>query len=328
MKTFVSNRSITGCFKQSALTLALLAGLTASAPAQLLYQWNFDTAVSGTTVAPNVAVGGGGGLTMNYGGVATDLYGPLGGGVSGGAGDRAFANNNNTYNNSAQGGVVQSTAGDMNIGALSQFTLTGWIKADGGFSANTANSFKRLFVIGQGTPDVGSANSIGVATYTANNANGTNSFQLKLGGAGGNIAGPNGGDGLLTGADTLTPFGSGWTFFAVSADLSLTANNVSIYFGSQGSLNSPLTFSFNNAGVAIGSINLGATASALLLNNSSRARGFDGFGDDFRLYSGALDAATVEGIRFAATPVPEPGVGALVGLGLLVVIGAVGRRNV
>ena len=72
------------------LSALALTGLALTTQAQM-YQWTFDGG-SGTTVTPSVATGGGGGLTMNYGGTATDLYGAAGSGVSGAAGDLAFAN--------------------------------------------------------------------------------------------------------------------------------------------------------------------------------------------------------------------------------------------
>ena len=81
------------------LSPAELAAVSASAvstnappPVAALYQWNFNTNTPGTTVPPNV--GAGGGLTLeNSGGVATNLYSPIGLGVSGlnGAGTTNYA---------------------------------------------------------------------------------------------------------------------------------------------------------------------------------------------------------------------------------------------
>ena len=82
--------------------------------------------------------------------------------MSGGArpNDRAFANNNTTYGNAAAGGLAASTAGNINIGVQSKFTMSGWMKADGGFASQSASAaFARLFMIGQGTPDTGAAPS-------------------------------------------------------------------------------------------------------------------------------------------------------------------------
>ena len=299
----------------------------------LMYQWNFDGG-SGTTVAPNVATGGGGGLTMNYGGAATSLYGGAGSGVSGAAGDLSFANNNTTYGSASGSGVAVSTAGNINLGSQSAFTMTGWIKPDGGFTAingggGATTTFQRLFMIGAGTPDTGSANSATISLFnnSPSPSGQTNAIQLKLGGAGGLINGPWVTDGALTGNGTLNAFGSGWTFFAVTVDLTSFTNNVNFYLGDTSVLNSPITVTYNNAGAAVGSINFGTTDSALLLNRNGRDRGFDGSGDDFRFYSGALDGSGVAAAYNAALPVPEPATLTLVGLGSLAGILAIRRRR-
>jgi PEP-CTERM motif len=314
MKQYVPKFRTSECIRATVI-LAILAGLAAPAPAQLLYQWDFNTAVSSTTVTPTVAAGGGGGLTMSYGGVATDLYGPVGSGVSGGArpNDRAFANNNTTYGTAAASGLAASTAGNINIGVQSKFTMSGWMKADGGFASQSASAaFARIFMIGQGTPDTGSANAATLAIFNNFPSTGqTNALQARLS----NILGPNGTDGALSGNNSLLLFGSDWTFFALSVDLTATANNVNFYLGNTTSLNAPVTLSYNNAAVAIGSIDFGTTASALLFNRANGQRGFDGWGDDFRFYSGVLDQPILDGVR--ADAVPEPTTATLVGLGSL-----------
>jgi hypothetical protein len=330
MKTYLTKTRTSDRIKHPVLALALLAGLTVTTSAQtLLYQWDFNTAVSGTTVAPTVAVGGGGGLNLLYGGAATDLYGPIGSGVSGGAiaNDRAFANNNSTYG-STPAGVASSTAGNINIGVMTAFTMTGWIKADGGFTAingggGANTTFQRVFMIGQGTPDTGSANAATLALFnnSGSSSGQTNALQLRLS----NVNGPFGTDGALSGNGSLTPFGSDWTFFAVSVDLTATTDNVSFYFGNTSSLNAPVTMSYNNAGVAIGSIDFGTTASALLLNRANPNRAFDGWGDDFRFYSGALDQSGLDAVRLQA--VPEPTAATLLGLGFLASFMAVRQRR-
>jgi hypothetical protein len=310
MKTYIPKFRTFDSLRSTAI-LAVLAGLTISTQAQLLYRWDFDAPVTGTTVTPSVAVGGGGGLSMSYNGVATDLYGAPGSGVSGTAGDRSFANNNTTYGNASVSGLAASTAGNINIGVQTKFTMTGWMKADGGYAGQADNTFQRVFMIGQGTPDTGAANAATLALFNNSGAGQRDSLQLRLS----NINGPDGSNGALTGNGTLLPFGSDWTFFAVTVDLTAIANNVNVYLGGAGSLNSPITLSYNNAGVAIGSIDFGTTASALFLNRANGQRGFDGWGDDFRFYSGELDQSAVEAIR--AQVVPEPTAATLLGLGFI-----------
>ena len=85
--------------------------------------------------------------------------------------------------------------------------------------------------------------------------------------------------------------------------------------------------SYNNAGVAIGSIAFGTTDSALFLNRANLARGFDGWGDNFGFYNGALDAAGVSAVYSSAHAVPEPVTMTLLGLGSLAGIMGLRRRR-
>lgn len=314
-----------------ALCALALGGLVLTTQAQTpLYGWNMNGG-SGTIITPSAAVGGGGGLTI----AGTGAYGGLGSGVSGAAGDLAFANNNTTYGGTAaNSGLAASTVGDINIGVQTAFTMTGWIKADGGFNAingggGANTTFQRLFMIGQGTPDTGSANSATLALFnnSPSPSGQTNAIQLKLGNAAGYIGGaPFGTDGALTGNGSLNAFGSDWTFFAVSVDLTASANNVNFYLGNASSLNAPITATYTNSlGAAIGSIDFGTTGSALLLNRANEARGFDGWGDDFAFYSGALAQSAVDGIRLQG--VPEPATVTMLGLGSLVGVIALRRRR-
>jgi hypothetical protein len=141
------------------------------------------------------------------------------------------------------------------------------------------------------------------------------------------INGPFGTDAALSGNGSLNAFGSDWTFFAVTVDLTATANNVNFYLGNASSLNAPITVSYNNAGVAIGSIAFGTADGVAFLNRANEQRGFDGSGDDFRFYSGALDAAGVSAVYSSANAVPEPVTMTMLGLGSLVGIMTLRRRN-
>ena len=88
--------------------------------------------------------------------------------------------------------------------------------------------------------------------------------------------------------------GSDWTFVAVSYDSTLGSNQVKFYVGNRsGALGSPVSM----GGSAGGSVPFGTAAFAYLLNRSGRDRAFDGLGDDFRIFSGALSQAQLETAR-------------------------------
>ena len=292
------------------LGCALMVGVAQLSAQTLLYRWSFNSETSGTTVTPDASVGGGGVLTMNYGGTETDLYSPIGGGVSGGGipNDRCLANHNSIYGNASLSGIAATTPGNMNIGVLDKFTITGWVNADGGFDNIPDNTYSRLFLLGAGTPiDTGSPNSATLTFYKnlfAWHGQGTNAIQLRLGGPAGSIGGPYGGDGAI--ANNFFTGRAGWVFMAVSVDLTLSSNNVVFYVGDPAS--STTLFSttyYNNGGAPIGSIDFGSAAYLALLNRNDRNRAFDGWGDDFRLYSGVLGIEDLEMVRLEAVPEPK-----------------------
>jgi hypothetical protein len=90
-------------------------------------------------------------------------------------------------------------------------------------------------------------------------------------------------------------------------------------------LSAPITLSYNNAGAPIGSIDFGTAASALFLNRANEQRGFDGWGDDFRFYSGALSSSALDGVR--ASAVPEPSTLSVLGMGSLAGLLTLRRRH-
>ena len=129
MKTRITKQTI-----KLALCALALAGLALTTQGQM-YQWTFDGG-SGTTVTPSVATGGGGGLTLG----GTAAYGAAGSGVSGAAGDLALRTTIRPMARVREPGGLQHD-GDINLGTLTAFTMTGWMKADGGFTTITRRPF-------------------------------------------------------------------------------------------------------------------------------------------------------------------------------------------
>ena len=256
-------------------------GVAAPAP---LYQWSLNHASTGTGVAP--AAGSGGTLTLqNSGGAAADLYSPIGDGVGTMtlADERAFDNRASAA--MGQGGGVAVANGNLNLGTLSALTLTCWLKPEADFAAMPDGRFPRLMLLGANANyDGNAANGVYLSVY--NSGSGVRTLQFKIN--------SDAGSGALASAGILN--GSDWTFVAVTFDPALGSGNVKFYVGGRsGALGAAVSTVTYGAGA---SAQLGANAFAYLLNRGGdRGRAFDGLGDDFRVFGGALDAAQLEAVR-------------------------------
>lgn len=199
--------------------------------------------------------------------------------------ERAF-NNSTTASSGQAGGLAASTAGNtLNLGTLTAFTFTGWIKPDGDFSAIPNARFPRLISVGATTGyDGGTTNGAFLILFHSSPT--TRALQFKVHADAGN--------GALSSANVLN--GSDWTFVAVTYDSALATDQVKFFVGTKaaslGNAVSTLTY-------PRGAVQFGSDAYAYLLNRNARDRAFDGWGDDFRIFAGALTPAQLETVRFS-----------------------------
>ena len=182
------------------------------------------------------------------------------------------------------GGVALSPAGNLNLGTLSQFTLTAWIKPAADFSTMASGEYPRIFMAGA-TPayDTSVANGTALLGYNA----GELQFTVNTGN-------------VITPSTVLT--GSDWVFVAVTYDSTVSANNVNVYIGSRTA--TPAVVSTQT--LAQGPVAFGPNAYAYLLNRSKFDRAFDGWGDDFRIFSGVLSQSELETVRASALSATAP----------------------
>jgi hypothetical protein len=215
---------------------------------------------------------------------------PLINGVSPGGGGTvvpAALPNDRAFNNSAStgpgqsGGIAASASGNVNLGTLASFTLACWVKPEADYSTvGSSNSFPRIIQVGPSGYD-GSGNGAYLSVF--NNGSTARALEFKAPGVD-----------VLSSANVLS--GNDWTFVAVTYDSTQSSNQVKFYVGSRSAaLASPVSTA-TASGAA--SVPFGTAAFAYLLNRGSdRGRAFDGWGDDFRIFNGALTQAQLETVR-------------------------------
>ena len=271
--------SLPKCFS-AALGALLLGG--ALVPAQtLIVRFPFDDAPGGTTT-PSDTSGGGASVTLNMlngAGTATDFHGAPGSGISGGTRALDF---HSATSQPPQTGTLNSpialVTGNaaLGIGTVSSYTVSEWVKLD---SLITGGVAPRLFNYGPGSSpgDVGAANSIGAKF------NSTTVVRFQIGAS--------------TADATFSGFVTNqWYFFAATYD----GSTLVIYSGTETSP-AAVVSSTSLSGLSAA---LGASAYLSIGNRGTdRARGFDGWIDDFRFYTGAGDLAFVEAIRKSQAPI-------------------------
>ena len=326
-------------------SVLVISAATSGNAATLLYQYNFDNQpATATTAVPNV--GANGVLNMNTSGVFAPLA--IGVGPSGLPTDRALINTgvNNTPtgssltgSNSVANGSTNiplngTTAGNgintvaapenrLNLGTLSQFTVTMWVRRN---TPSGATVFPRLMMVGADGQDTGSTTD-GFAIALNNNG-----IETRIRNAGGVVA--------ASGGQSFTD--NAYQFIAVSFDLAATNpyfsaaqlaasggyndDNTIVYRGTQTTPVAGFGAMGLNAGV---DTNLDGNAFndavapitpagfAYLLNRRDLTRGLNGNGDDFRIYDGLLTIGEIEQVRLSAgglVTVPEPASLSVLGL--------------
>lgn len=292
-------------------TLAALGCAATQSQAAMIAQFSFEDAPGTSTVDSVNSVA----LDMKNGaGTLTDYHGAAGSGVKGVGVALDFSSNVGHYNSTtgtaaAAPVAIVNNSTNLGIGSVSQLSASIWIKSDGTLVTNKA---PRYFVFGpNGTIDVNNpssgANVFGLQNQNnANTAvfvNGTN-YQISSGGA-------------------IAP--STWVFFAVTYDATVDNGTINLYRGDE---NTAPVLAGTKTGVNGGNpLNIGTSATLMLGNNNNPAatsqRGFDGWMDDFRLMTGALDLDGAQAIW--AQSVPEPGSISLVAT--LALTGLTARRR-
>jgi hypothetical protein len=284
----------------AALPVVVLLNSAASLYGQtLLLQYTFDDATSpaadtGAVPAAPAAIVTGGSASGFVAGNS-----PSGSGSVFTTGD-----GNNNYLTTGAAGDPDGVIGDIaKLDNLQAFTLTVWVNlqtvavndrfmSDGGAPGLTIDGFDFLIA----GPSSG--------TISASN------FRLTLAV-----------DRTSVNATPNTGALNQWVFFAVTYDGTLTSNNVVFYRGTTSTSASQLgsTLTLNNGPVNENNLPFQVAGTAQTPNDRSPA----GLYDDVRVYSGAADAAFIEGIRLANIPEPSSSTAVLCGTLLL---GLIRRR--
>lgn len=227
----------------------------------------------------------------------------------------------------AQGGT------GINLGTLSQFTVTFWLKVNNDYSTATSSTAGyRVLGLGPAGATDGPTGTglLGIQLRPGSTSNGL-TFDISSKGNSGTSGG-------LTPNNPHTTVGT-WTFVALTFDGTSTLGNNStvqsaatggasqmngqLYFADD-QISSPLTrlpIPMTTGGTSAGTANdgpydLGNNAVLLLFNRigSASDRNLDAFMDDIRIYNTVLSASDVAAIRLEA--VPEPTACVLMAIGL------------
>jgi hypothetical protein len=229
-------------------------------------------------------------LKFTTNGVSTDLHGVTG---SGPAGQGQSLNlNSGAYGNAAA--PLASTIGNttVNFGAVSNFTVTFWLKPRADSPQYSGNYFARYFIFGaNGVNDVKQNNQIaimdGATSYsfpTVNTFIGTNSGWAEK-------------DFAITNPPVTTNV---WTFMAMTYD----GTNVSYYSGSETQSVAAQSLQYATT-LPNAVINFGTSFSLFLGNRGDATRLFQGSMADVRFYTGAAGSNYLETVRASALP-PAP----------------------
>jgi hypothetical protein len=200
--------------------------------------------------------------------------------------ERAFDNSVTAQSGRIGGLAANVPDSALNLGTLSRFTLTCWIKPDGGFGSTPNARFPRLMLLGPSRDYDGNATN-GAFLSLHNNSSGSRALQFKVHSDYGN--------GAISSANVLN--GSDWTFVAVTYDSTLGSGHVKFYVGGRLTALGPAVSAAN---YSRGPVDFGNAAHVCLLNRNGGDRAFDGLGDDFRIFDTALTPIELEAVRSSA----------------------------
>lgn len=285
--------------RRMSLAMVVVVSIAASAHAELLLHFTFDEA--GSTVINHGSLGGSATM-VDFDNNPTDLHGtPAGAGP--GALTRPVFDNSATPDMAWDGGAV---VGSFDLGPLTAFTISGWFRTAGTdmigpTGARTTFLFDHY--VDNNNRLVLVSNTDGNLQLMANDSNGGGSHTVPTTGA----------------AYSAT---EQWVFFAVTYD----GADVRFYIGGE---NTPVSMVGSPTNIGAVTIDFGA-AQVLAVGNRSadRARAFDGFLADIRLYNQALGASQLQYVLDLGSHVPEPGTAALGFAGVLALaLSRQGRRT-
>ena len=271
-----------------------LSAYASAAP--LTARLRFDFSDTGTTTTDSIS-----GVSLNIvdgNNVPADYHGTVGSGVAGVGKSLDFSSN--PYNSPTTGPLASTTLNPaLAFGAISNFTLTFWVKPDSDFFTSVGTNIittnnPRLFVL----------SPTNVVDYPATAVPGLfmkiNSYD----------ASPHTGElkVYFSNKEYVTPEGSFisstglWSFVAITYD----GAALKVYSASQ--INAANTASSLILNVLTNGAVLNFTnnyGNLLLCNSGALTKSVDGWMSDFRFYSGAGDSNCVENIRLLAATPPD-----------------------
>jgi fibronectin type 3 domain-containing protein len=262
--------------------------------APLMPRLRFDFSDTGTTttdLVESVVLN-----IVNSNNVPTDYHGVVNSGVAGAG--KALDFSANPYSSPPSGPLASTLMNPaLNFGAISNFTLTFWVKPD-------SNLYNTPTVAGTNNPRLCILSPSNVVTYPSTPTAAYPGVLMKINSYD-TMAETGEFKVAFNGTEYTTPSGSLvsapglWSFIAVTYD-GLT---IKIYSATQtNSVNtaSGLVLSAANPGQVMYFTNAG---NLMLLNETNLAKSLDGLMADFRFYSGAGDSNFVENVRsLAANP--------------------------
>lgn len=285
---------------------AALVMAVSAVRADLLLSYTFDEG-SGNS-ATNSGTLTSSDASMLFGGVATNLHGAAGSGVTGASGDFALdlSRANDMGNKSATTNSSVLKLNNPGIQNLTSFTLSCWMKTDG---TEIIGNGARLFNYVDGSNNGFFANGNGTTGYVTITV-----------------------DSKYFGNSDATAYAAAntWIFFAVSYDGTQSTNNLTFYRGTlDGSLSAVGT-----ASAPAGTVNTNLLATPVLLignngGNGTLARPFDGWLDNVQIYgsttdaSGALSKNALQSMvtDVSAAAVPESATVGVLGVAALMMAG-------